>query len=57
MNLTVAFHQVLARRALLSLKSRYPGDYRLTVRVCDFEGQPICSIDETDISITSAQHE
>lgn len=46
--LTVAFHQQLAKKAIRSLKATYPGDYRLTVLVCDFEGQFICRVDEAD---------
>jgi cobalt-precorrin-5B (C1)-methyltransferase len=44
--LAEAFHRVLAGRAIRSLKSRYPGDYRLTVLVCDCEGNLICRVDE-----------
>lgn len=48
LGLTEAFHRRLARRAIRSLKARHPGDYRLAVLVCDFEGRFICREDEED---------
>ncbi len=42
------FHQQLAKKAIRSLKSEYPGDYRLTVLVCDFEGQFICRVEQEE---------
>lgn len=42
--LTVEFHRQLARYAMDSLRATYPGDYRLQVLVCDFEGQFICRV-------------
>ena len=48
LGLTVKFHQQLAKKAIRSLKTEYPGDYRLTVLVCDFEGQFICRIEQEE---------
>lgn len=47
LGLSVDFHRALGTRALHSLKSSYPGDYQLTILVCDFEGRFICRVDET----------
>jgi cobalt-precorrin-5B (C1)-methyltransferase len=49
LGLTEAFHRRLAGKAILSLKSKYPGDYRLTVLVCDFEGRFICRVEEHEV--------
>ena len=46
--LAVPFHRALALRARHSLTTRYPGDYRLTILVCDFDGQFICRLDPDD---------
>ncbi|HRL78291.1 MAG TPA: cobalt-precorrin-5B (C(1))-methyltransferase [Candidatus Accumulibacter phosphatis] len=46
LGLTVPFHRELASRAIRSLKRQYPGDYRLSILVCDFEGRLICRVDE-----------
>ncbi|MFA7268042.1 MAG: cobalt-precorrin-5B (C(1))-methyltransferase [Sterolibacterium sp.] len=46
LGLTVDFHRALTRKAIRSLKSCYPGDYQLTVLVCDFEGRFICRMEE-----------
>ena len=48
LGLTVEFHRQLAKKAIRSLKGLYPGDYRLAVLVCDFEGQFICRVDEDE---------
>ena len=48
LGLTIAFHRQLAIRAIRTLKAHYPGDYRLTVLVCDFEGQFICRVEQED---------
>lgn len=48
LGLTVAFHRQLAKKAIRSLKDRYPGFYHLTVLVCDFEGQLICRVAEEE---------
>ncbi len=48
LGLTVKFHQQLAKKAIRSLKTEYPGDYRLTVLVCDFEGQFICRVEQEE---------
>jgi len=48
LGLTVDFHRALARKAIRSLKSCHPGDYQLTVLVCDFEGRFICRVDENE---------
>jgi cobalt-precorrin-5B (C1)-methyltransferase len=50
LGLSAAFHRHLAGKAILSLKAHYPGDYRLTVLVCDFEGRFICRVEEQEIS-------
>ncbi|MFN4341274.1 MAG: cobalt-precorrin-5B (C(1))-methyltransferase [Azonexus sp.] len=49
LGLAEAFHRRLAIKAIGSLSTHYPGNYRLTVLVCDFEGQFICRVtaDET----------
>ncbi|GAB1394595.1 cobalt-precorrin-5B (C(1))-methyltransferase [Rhodocyclaceae bacterium] len=46
LGLTEAFHRQLAGQAIRRLKAKYPGDYRLAVLVCDFEGRFICRVDE-----------
>lgn len=46
MGLTVEFHRVLARRALRTLRTIYPGPHRLTILACDFAGKPIVTLEE-----------
>ena len=46
LGLTVPFHRALACKAIRSLKSCYPGDYQLTILVCDFEGGFIVRVEE-----------
>jgi cobalt-precorrin-5B (C1)-methyltransferase len=46
LGLSAGFHRALAERALRSLKANHPGDYHLTVLVCDFDGQPIVDVEE-----------
>ncbi len=46
LGLSVEFHRALAKRAMRSLKTCYPGDYRLTVLVCDFDGHFIVRVEE-----------
>ena len=48
LGLAVAFHRQLAIKAIRSLKGQYPGDYRLAMLVCDFEGQFICRVNEDE---------
>ena len=48
LGLSVEFHKQLAKKAIRSLKSQYPGNYQLAVLVCDFEGQFICRVDEAE---------
>ncbi|WP_310451265.1 cobalt-precorrin-5B (C(1))-methyltransferase [Sulfuritalea sp.] len=48
LGLTVDYHRALAKKAIRSLKSCYPGDYRLAVLVCDFEGQFIVRVEEDE---------
>ncbi|MDE2442130.1 MAG: cobalt-precorrin-5B (C(1))-methyltransferase, partial [Betaproteobacteria bacterium] len=48
LGLTEAFHRQLAKKAIRSLKIHYPGEYRLVVLVCDFEGQFICRVNEDE---------
>ena len=46
LGLAAAFHRALAVRAIRSLKTCHPGDYQLTVLVCDFEGRFICRVED-----------
>ncbi|KAF0206524.1 MAG: cobalt-precorrin-5B [Gallionellaceae bacterium] len=46
MGLSVALHRALAQRALITLRTKYPGPHKLTVLACDFEGKPIVTLDE-----------
>ncbi len=46
LGLAVAFHRELAQRALRALRAAYPGPHTLSVLVCDFEGQPIVTVEE-----------
>lgn len=48
LGLTVDYHRALAKKAIRSLKSCYPGDYRLAILVCDFEGGFIVRVDEDE---------
>lgn len=48
LGLSECFHRALAVRAIRSLKGQYPGAYRLTVLVCDFEGRFICRVNEDE---------
>jgi cobalt-precorrin-5B (C1)-methyltransferase len=49
LGLSNEFHRALAKRALRSLKAKYPGDYRLSVMACDFDGKSIVRVDEGEI--------
>lgn len=49
LGLSVDFHRALAKKAIRSLKSCYPGSYHLTMLVCDFEGRFICRVAEEDV--------
>ena len=49
LDLTVPFHRALAIHAMQSLRACHPGPYQLTVLVCDFEGQFICRVEESEI--------
>jgi cobalt-precorrin-5B (C1)-methyltransferase len=46
LGLSTGFHRALAERVIRRLKADYPGDYRLTVLACDFDGQPIVEVEE-----------
>ena len=46
LGLSENFHRKLARCAMRSLRTRYPGGHRLTVLACDFEGRPIAIVEE-----------
>ncbi len=46
LGLSEAFHRALAQRALHTLRRIYPGPYRMTVLVCDFEGRQIATVEE-----------
>ncbi len=48
LGLTVDYHRALAKKAIRSLKSCYPGGYRLAVLVCDFEGRFIVRVEEDE---------
>jgi len=48
LGLTVDFHRALAKKAIRSLKSCYPGPYRLSVHVCDFDGRFIVRVEEDE---------
>ena len=48
LGLAVDFHRALAKRAMRSLKSCYPGDYHLSVHVCDFDGRFIVRVDQEE---------
>ncbi len=49
LGLTEAFHRQLAGRAIRSLRACYPGTYRLTMLVCDFEGRFIVRVEEDEV--------
>lgn len=48
LGLSVDFHRALARKAIRSLKACYPGPYRLTMLVCDFDGNFIVRVEEEE---------
>jgi len=48
LGLSVDFHRALARKAIRSLKACYPGQYRLTMLVCDFDGNFIVRVEEEE---------
>ena len=48
LGLAVDFHRALAIKAIRSLKSCYPGTYRLTVMVCDFDGNFIVRVEDEE---------
>ena len=48
LGLAADFHRELSRRSIQSLKSCYPGDYRLTILACDFEGEFIVRVEEEE---------
>ncbi len=48
LGLAVEFHRALAKKAIRSLKACYPGPYRLTVLVCDFDGECIVRVEEEE---------
>ena len=48
LGLSVEFHRALAKKAIRSLKTCYPGPYHLVVLVCDFEGQFIVRVNEEE---------
>ncbi|MFA7243134.1 MAG: cobalt-precorrin-5B (C(1))-methyltransferase [Sulfuricellaceae bacterium] len=47
LGLSENFHRELALRAMRGLRARYPGEYRLTVLACDFEGRPIVTVEDS----------
>lgn len=49
LGLTVAFHRQLAQAARRSLLACYPGNYRLNLLVCDFEGRFICRLEHDEL--------
>ncbi len=48
LGLSVDFHRALAKKAIRSLKACYPGPYRLTILVCDFDGEFIVRVEENE---------
>jgi cobalt-precorrin-5B (C1)-methyltransferase len=48
LGLAVDFHRALAKKAIRSLKSCYPGAYQLTILVCDFDGKFIVRVEEKE---------
>ena len=48
LGLAVDFHRALAKKAIRSLKTCYPGAYCLTVLVCDFDGKFIVRVEEDE---------
>ncbi len=48
LGMSVDFHRALARKAIRSLKACYPGPYRLTMLVCDFDGKFIVRVEEEE---------
>lgn len=50
LDLTEAFHRELARRAIVTLKTRHPDAFHLTVLTCNFEGQPIATVEEDEFA-------
>ncbi|MEI7611658.1 MAG: cobalt-precorrin-5B (C(1))-methyltransferase [Betaproteobacteria bacterium] len=48
LGLSVDFHRALARKAIRSLKTCYPGDYQLTILVCDFDGKFIVRVEQEE---------
>ncbi len=48
LGLSVDFHRALAHKAIRSLKACYPGPYRLTMLVCDFDGNFIVRVEEEE---------
>jgi len=57
LGLAEAFHRQLAKKAIRSLKSMYPGAYQLSVLVCDFDGNFICRVDQAEALHTSTNQE
>lgn len=49
LGLSAEFHRALAKKAIRSLKTCYPGSYQLAVLACDFDGQFIVRVDEEDV--------
>ena len=49
LGLKADFHRALAGKAIRSLKACYPGDYRLSVLACDFDGHFICQVDDHEV--------
>ena len=48
LGLSVEFHRALAKKAIRSLKTCYPGPYQLTLLVCDFDGKFIVRVEEEE---------
>lgn len=46
LGLDTAFHRALARRAIATLRDRYPGSYTLTILACNFAGEPIVQVED-----------
>lgn len=46
LGLSLTFHRMLAQRAMRTLRDLYPGPHRLSLLVCNFEGQAIATVEE-----------
>lgn len=47
LGLSNAFYHELCKRVVITLKSRYPNQFKYTVLMCDFDGKPLADYQET----------